>query len=68
MVSELRSDLVGAVKPTIKIDDTFRIINTYKDYIHTVGILIWSTYTIVILQSKKEKELLKSLEKREFSK
>ena len=68
MVSELRSDLVGAVKPTIKIDDTFRIINTYKDYIHTVGILIWSTYTIVILQSKKEKELLKSLENREFSK
>ena len=68
MVSELRSDLVGAVKPTIKIDDTFRIINMYKDYIHTVGILIWSTYTIVILQSKKEKELLKSLEKREFSK
>ena len=55
MVSKLRSDLVGAVKLIIKIDDTFRIINTYKDYIYTAGILIRSTYTIVTLHSKKEK-------------
>ena len=66
MVSELRRDLVRNLKRTIGIGDTIYIMNIYKGYVYTVGIVIWSMCAIVTLKIEKERDLLKANEKLEF--